>query len=132
MESSKIYIKPLGKSFYVRHTNKLMKMSIKFQLLMAQLGTISSHDDPENQMNMELKYSNALVDFPKQVLKLSDKQAETLDNCEQSELQKIAVEIALTIRGLSKRDIDKTLDDMDKSMNNGEDPRKSEKQVTKH
>ena len=99
---------------------------------MAQLGTISSHDDPENQMNMELKYSNALVDFPKQVLKLSDKQAETLDNCEQSELQKIAVEIALTIRGLSKRDIDKTLDDMDKSMNNGEDPKKSEKQVTKH
>ena len=127
MEASKIYIKPLHKSFYVRHTNKMMKMSYQFQLLMSKMGTIAESNDPEDQVNLAMEYSDALVDFPHRVLKLNDKQAEKLDDQDQDVLQNIAVELALTIQGLPKHEIKKTLDNMNEAINDGEDPKKSDK-----
>lgn len=129
MEATKLYIKPLNKTFSVRHTNKLMKMSYNFQLLMAKLGTIDQGDDPEEQVKLSMKYSQALTDFPMHALKLTDKQVEKLDDCEQDELQTIAVKLALTIQGLPKRDIDATINDMTTAMKHstGEDAQKSEK-----
>ena len=129
MEASKIYIAPLKKSFNVRHTNKLMKMSYRFQLVMSKMGTIADNDDPDKQFAIAGEYAQALTDFPKNALKLTDKQVDALDDTEQDELQKIDVRLALTIQGLSKKDIDATVADMEKAESGAtsEDTKKSAK-----
>lgn len=129
MEASKIYIAPLKKTFSVRHTNKLMKMSCKFQLVMSKMGTIADNDDPDEQFSIASEYAQALTDFPKSALKLTDKQVDALDDTEQDELQKIDVRLALTIQGLSKKDIDATVADMERAGSevSSEDAKKSTK-----
>lgn len=121
MKNAKIYIQSLHKSFPVRHSNKNMRESYKFQLAMAKVGQITDVNDPDEQFNLASSYSDKLVDFPVSVLKLNDKQAEQLDDMEQDELQKLDVRLALTVQGLSEHEINETIKDMEdatKSNNN--------------
>lgn len=127
MQASKIYIKPLNKTFNVRHTNRLVKLSYAFQLAMSKMVTIADEQDPDKQFKIAEDYAKTLVDFPTQALKLTDKQAEALDDTEQDELQKIDVRLALTIQGLSKKAISETISDMDNAQAKEEDAQKSKK-----
>lgn len=113
MKNAKIYIQSLHKSFPVRHSNKNMRESYKFQLAMAKIGQITDVTDPDEQFNLASSYSDKLVDFPVTVLKLDNKQAEKIDDMEQDELQKLDVRLALTVQGLSEHEINETIKDME-------------------
>lgn len=127
MQASKIYIEPLKKTFEVRHTNRLVKLSYAFQLTMSKMGAIADVEDPDKQFETAQNYASSLVDFPKEALKLTDQQAEILDDTEQDELQKIDVKLALTIQGLPKKAIAETLADMDNAVDKEKDAQKSKK-----
>ncbi|MCC4501831.1 phage tail assembly chaperone [Limosilactobacillus reuteri] len=115
MRATKIYIKELKKSFNVRHTNKMMRLSYEFQLEMAKLGQLSDNAEIDDQFKAMTKYSHTLIDFPVQILNLNEDDENKLDEMDQEELQKLDVRIALTVQGLSKREIDNTLNAMDES-----------------
>ena len=122
MKNAKIYIQSLHKSFPVRHSNKNMRESYRFQLAMAKVGQITDVNDPDEQFDLASSYSDKLVDFPVTVLKLNDKQAEQLDDMEQDELQKLDVRLA------SEHEINETIRDMeDATKSNNKSGQKGQK-----
>ena len=127
MKTSKIYVQSLHKSIPVRHSNKNMRESYKFQLAMAKVGQISDVNDPDEQFKLASDYSDQLVDFPVSVLKLNDKQAEKLDDTDQEELQKLDVRLALTVQGLSEHEINATINDMENATKSPKSGQKGQK-----
>lgn len=112
MDKGSLYIPVLNKKFAVGHSNKAIKLSYKFQLAMAKAGDIAETDDVTQQFEKAVAYSDVLVDFPSQILKLTDKQKDKLDDMDQLDLQDLDVRLALTIQGVDKRGIDETVKSM--------------------
>lgn len=128
MEQAKLHIDELNKTFKISHTNKNMRKSYQFQLTMAKLGQLNDVDDVNEQMKQVTEYSDVLVDFPADVLNLTDKQKEALDEMEQDQLQELDVTLALKIQGMSNAQIADVIDSMRYS-ENGDADSKSEKQL---
>lgn len=126
MEQAKLHIDELNKTFKISHTNKNMRKSYQFQLTMAKLGQLNDVDDVNEQMKQVTEYSDVLVDFPADVLNLTDKQKEALDEMEQDQLQELDVTLALKIQGMSNAQIADVIDSMRYS-ENGDADSKSEK-----
>lgn len=126
MEQAKLHIDELNKTFKISHTNKMMRKSYQFQLAMGNLGKLNDVHDLSEQMKQVTDYSNVLVDFPADVLNLTDKQKDALDNMEQDKLQELDVTLALKIQAMSDAQIADTIESMRDSQN-GETDYKSEK-----
>lgn len=128
MEQAKLHIDELNKTFKISHTNKMMRKSYQFQLAMGNLGKLNDVHDLSEQMKQVTDYSNVLIDFPADVLNLTDKQKDALDNMEQDKLQELDVTLALKIQAMSDAQIADTIESMRDSQN-GETDYKSEKQL---
>lgn len=126
MEQAKLHIDELNKTFKISHTNKMMRKSYQFQLAMGNLGKLNDVHDLSEQMKQVTDYSNVLIDFPADVLNLTDKQKDALDNMEQDKLQELDVTLALKIQAMSDAQIADTIESMRDSQN-GETDYKSEK-----
>ena len=126
MEQAKLHIDELNKTFKIGHTNKMMRKSYQFQLAMGNLGKLNDVHDLSEQMKQVTDYSNVLIDFPADVLNLTDKQKDALDNMEQDKLQELDVTLALKIQAMSDAQIADTIESMRDSQN-GETDYKSEK-----
>lgn len=111
MQDTKVYISALKKSFKVRHTNRNMKLSYKFQLSIAKMSDVAD-DDAVKQNEEALHYYDTLLEFPVALLKLTDAQAEKLDEMDADDLQMLDVKLALTTQGVKKSAIEATLQDM--------------------
>lgn len=105
MKPAKLHINELNKTFTINHTNKNIRKSYRFQLIMAKLGKLNEIDDTNDQMNALADYSDTLIEFPADVLKLNDKQKKILDEMEQDKLQELDVTLALKIQGMSNAEI---------------------------
>ena len=128
MEQAKLHIDELNKTFKISHTNKMMRKSYQFQLAMGNLGKLNDVHDLSEQMKQVTDYSNVLIDFPADVLNLTDKQKDALDNMEQDKLQELDVTLALKIQAMSDAQIADTIESMRDSQN-GDADSKSEKQL---
>lgn len=126
MEQAKLHIDELNKTFKISHTNKMMRKSYQFQLAMGNLGKLNDVHDLSEQMKQVTDYSNVLIDFPADVLNLTDKQKDALDNMEQDKLQELDVTLALKIQAMSDAQIADTIESMRDSQN-GDADSKSEK-----
>lgn len=126
MEQAKLHIDELNKTFKISHTNKMMRKSYQFQLAMGNLGKLNDVHDLSEQMKQVTDYSNVLIDFPADVLNLTDKQKDALDNMEQDKLQELDVTLALKIQAMSDTQIADTIESMRDSQN-GDADSKSEK-----
>lgn len=126
MEQAKLHIDELNKTFKISHTNKMMRKSYQFQLAMGNLGKLNDVHDLSEQMKQVTDYSNVLIDFPADVLNLTDKQKDALDNMEQDKLQELDVTLALKIQAMSDAQIADTINSMRDSQN-GDADSKSEK-----
>lgn len=126
MEQAKLHIDELNKTFKISHTNKMMRKSYQFQLAMGNLGKLNDVHDLSEQMKQVTDYSNVLIDFPADVLNLTDKEKDALDNMEQDKLQELDVTLALKIQAMSDAQIADTIDSMRDSQN-GDADSKSEK-----
>ena len=121
MEQAKLHIDELNKTFKISHTNKNMRKSYQFQLTMAKLGQLNDVDDVNEQMKQVAEYSDVLIDFPADVLNLTDKQKAALDNMEQDKLQELDVTLALKIQGMSNTQIADVINSMRDSEHGDED-----------
>lgn len=128
MEQAKLHVDALNKTFKISHTNKNMRKSYRFQLTMAKLGQIDDVNDSTEQMKQLAEYSDILVNFPADILKLTDKQKDELDSMEQDKLQELDVTLALKIQGMSNAQIADVIDSM-RSSEHGDADSKSEKQL---
>lgn len=126
MEQAKLHIDELNKTFKISHTNKMMRKSYQFQLAMGNLGKLNDVHDLSEQMKQVTDYSNVLIDFPADVLNLTDKQKDALDNMEQDKLQELDVTLALKIQAMSDAQIADTIESMRDSQH-GDADSKSEK-----
>lgn len=126
MEQAKLHIDELNKTFKISHTNKNMRKSYQFQLTMAKLGQLNDVDNVNEQMKQVTEYSDVLIDFPADVLKLTDKQKEALDDMEQDKLQELDVTLALKIQGMSNAQIADVINSM-RDSEHGDADSKSEK-----
>lgn len=112
MVEDKLHVAALNKSFVIKHSNKNMKASYRFQLEMAKAGDIAESDDVTEQFKKAAEYSDILLNFPTEILKLTDSQRDKLDDMEQIDLQDLDVRLALTIQGIDKKTIDETIKEM--------------------
>lgn len=126
MEQAKLHIDELNKTFKISHTNKNMRKSYQFQLTMAKLGQLNDVDNVNEQMKQVVEYSDVLIDFPADVLNLTDKQKAALDEMEQDKLQELDVTLALKIQGMSNAQIADVIDSM-RDSEHGDADSKSEK-----
>lgn len=101
MKPAKLHINELNKTFTINHTNKNIRKSYRFQLIMARLGKLNDLDDMNDQMTALADYSDTLVEFPTDVLKLNDKQKAIIDDMDQDKLQELDVTLALKIQGMN-------------------------------
>lgn len=103
-----------------------MRKSYQFQLTMAKLGQLNDVDDVNEQMKQVAEYSDVLIDFPADVLNLTDKQKAALDDMEQDKLQELDVTLALKIQGMTNAQIADVIDSM-RDSEHGDADSKSEK-----
>lgn len=126
MKIEKIYIKPLNKSFEVRHTNKMIKMALDYLSSESKMNLLSDIDDFDEQLKIQRDAARQSVDFPKNALNLTDDQAKKLnDDVEFDDLTEIDTKLALMIRGMSQKEADKALSATEKNVEADSDPKKS-------
>lgn len=110
---NKLHVPALNKTFTINHSNRNMRRAVKFQLDMLKVGRAEDSDDIEAQFKTEADFFDKLIAFPTEILKLTDKQAEKLDDLDGQELQKLDTKIALMIQGADAETINDTLKAMD-------------------
>lgn len=121
MKSSKLYIPEIKKSFQIRHTNKMYRKSLQYSLAVTKSSL--PVDDTSASLEGAIKLDRMSLDFVQEVLKLTDKELDQLDDSiDQNDLQKLAVKIGMLIQGSSDAEIKQTMSDMD-------DARKSQNQT---
>lgn len=121
MKSSKLYIPEIKKSFQIRHTNKMYRKSLQYSLAVTKSSL--PVDNASESLEAAIKLDQMSLDFVQEVLKLTDKDLDQLDDSmDQNDLQKLAVKIGMLIQGSSDAEIKQTMNDMD-------DARKSQNQT---
>ena len=121
MKSSKLYIPEIKKSFQIRHTNKMYRKSLQYSLAVTKSSL--PVDNASASLESAIKLDRMSMDFVQEVLKLTDKELDQLDDSiDQNDLQKLAVKIGMLIQGSSDAEIKQTMSDMD-------DARKSQNQT---
>lgn len=121
MKSSKLYIPAIKKSFQIRHTNKMYRKSLQYSLAVTKSSL--PVDNASESLEGAIKLDRMSLDFVQEVLKLTDKELDQLDDSiDQNDLQKLAVKIGMLIQGSSDDEIKQTMNDMD-------DARKSQNQT---
>ena len=112
MKSSKLYIPELKKSFQIRHTNKMYRKSLQYSLAVTKSSL--PVDNASESLEGAIKLDRMSLDFVQEVLKLTDKELDQLDDSiDQNDLQKLAVKIGMLIQGSSDDEIKQTMNDMD-------------------
>ena len=101
-----IYIKELNKRFQVKASNKNIRKTYELQLMLAQSEDIAD-DEPVESIKATLKLTNDVFAYVVDILKLTDKQAEKLDDLESTQVIEISNHIAMRLMGLSEEDIKK-------------------------
>lgn len=101
-----MYLKQFKKKFSVKASNRNMDRTYDFQLALAKSQDLEGKDGIE-----VIKYSqealHAVNDYLKTVLKLTDKQSETLGDMEFQETVELANYVAMRLMGMSDEDIKK-------------------------
>lgn len=121
MKSSKLYIPEIKKSFQIRHTNKMYRKSLQYSLAVTKSSL--PVDNASESLEGAIKLDRMSLDFVQEVLKLTDKELDQLDDSiDPNDLQKLAVKIGMLIQGSSDDEIKQTMNDMD-------DARKSKNQT---
>lgn len=121
MKSSKLYIPQIKKSFQIRHTNKMYRKSLQYSLAVTKSSL--PVDNASASLESAIKLDRMSMDFVQEVLKLTDKEVDQLDDSiDPNDLQKLAVKIGMLIQGSSDDEIKQTMNDMD-------DARKSQNQT---
>lgn len=121
MKSSKLYIPEIKKSFQILHTNKMYRKSLQYSLAVTKSSL--PVDNASESLEAAIKLDQMSLDFVQEVLKLTDKDLDQLDDSmDQNDLQKLAVKIGMLIQGSSDAEIKQTMNDMD-------DARKSQNQT---
>lgn len=105
-----IYIKELNKRFQVKASNKNIRKTYELQLMLAQSEDIAD-DEPVESIKATLKLTNDVFAYVVDILKLTDKQAEKLDDLENTQVIEISNHIAMRLMGLSEEDIKKANED---------------------
>lgn len=102
-----IHLKPFKKKFQIKQTNKNMLLTYDQQLLMAK-----NQDIEEKEFVEQIELARATVsgteEYLKTILKLTDKQQETLDDLEQDETIDLANYVMMRLMGMSDADIKKS------------------------
>lgn len=112
MKSSKLYIPEIKKSFQIRHTNKMYRKSLQYSLAVTKSSL--PVDNASESLEAAIKLDQMSLDFVQEVLKLTDKDLDQLDDSmDQNDLQKLAVKIGMLIQGSSDAEIKQTMNDMD-------------------
>ena len=112
MKSSKLYIPEIKKSFQIRHTNKMYRKSLQYSLAVTKSSL--PVDNASESLEAAIKLDQMSLDFVQEVLKLTDKDLDQLDDSmDQNDLQKLAVKIGMLIQGSSDDEIKQTMNDMD-------------------
>ncbi len=101
-----IYIQELNKRFQVKASNKNIRKTYELQLMLAQSEDIAD-DEPVESIKATLKLTNDVFAYVVDILKLTDKQAEKLDDLESTQVIEISNHIAMRLMGLSEEDIKK-------------------------
>lgn len=102
-----IHLKPFKKKFQVKQTNKNMLLTYDQQLLMARNQDIEEKDFVE-QIELARNTVSGTEEYLKTILKLTDKQQETLDDLEQDETIDLANYVMMRLMGMSDEDIKKS------------------------
>ncbi len=105
-----IYIQELNKRFQVKASNKNIRKTYELQLMLAQSEDIAD-DEPVESIKATLKLTNDVFAYVVDILKLTDKQAEKLDELESTQVIEISNHIAMRLMGLSEEDIKKANED---------------------
>ena len=107
-----IYLKEFKKKFNIKSSNKNMRATYKLQLTMAKASDIDNME-PSEQIQATLNMTDDVCDYLKNVLKLTDKQVEVLDDLDATETVKLANHVAMRLMGLSEDDIKKASEKKD-------------------
>lgn len=92
----------------VKSSQKNMRLTYKFQLLMAKAQTFKDMD-LEDSIKASLDMLDQVNDYLITVLKLNDKQVELLDDLTVEETTQIANKVALRMMGLSEEEVEDAL-----------------------
>lgn len=114
MSKNRLYVPQLRRAFKIRQTNRNMRLAVAFQLDMLKVGQAEDGDDVVAQLESEQKFFDKLIEFPTEVLKLSDVDSEKLEDCDVKDLQSVDTELALRVQGADERTIRESLEAMKK------------------
>lgn len=114
MSKNRLYVPQLHRAFKIRQTNRNMRLAVAFQLDMLKVGQAEDGDDVVAQLESEQKFFDKLIEFPTEVLKLSDADSEKLEDCDVKDLQSVDTELALRVQGADERTIRESLEAMKK------------------
>ncbi|GBG95189.1 tail protein [Ligilactobacillus salitolerans] len=101
-----IYIKQFKKKFAVKASNRNMTKTYDFQLALAKSQDIDNQDGIA-VIKLSKEATQTTVQYIKDVLKLTDKQFETLEDMEFTETVELANYISMRLMGMSDEDIKK-------------------------
>lgn len=101
-----IYIKQFKKKFAVKASNRNMTKTYDFQLALAKSQDIDDQDGVA-VIKLSKEATAKTVEYIKDVLKLTDKQFETLEDMEFTETVELANYISMRLMGMSDEDIKK-------------------------
>lgn len=92
------------KTYDIKQSVKNMRKTYKLQLVFSQNGDMEGKSDEEVVESMLNTFDEA-IDYVSSILKLSDKQAEELEELSQDDLLETANTIAMKLMGLSEDDV---------------------------
>lgn len=114
----------ITKPVEVKSSQKNMRLTYKFQLLMAKAQTFNDMD-LEDSIKASLDMLDQVNDYLIAVLKLDDKQIELLDDLTVEETTQIANKVALRMMGLSEEEVEDALAPKEDEEENADtDPKK--------
>lgn len=94
-----LYIKEFNKKFSFKASNKNMRATVKMQLQLAKAEDIENKE-PKEQLSSFLEMTDTTEEYVKNILKLTQKQYDILDQLEFNDTLEIANKIAAKILGI--------------------------------
>ena len=109
----KINLKELGKTYEVKASNKNMRAIYQLQLDMNKVATLEETDDPMALIQAQLDATTKVENFITDILKLSKKEQEKLDDMDSETTIMLSQRISMKLFGMSDKDIDEALSEDD-------------------
>lgn len=96
-----LYLREFNKKFSFKASNKNMRATVKMQLNLAKAEDIEDKE-PKEQLSSFLNMTDSVEGYVKDILKLSDKEYEKLENMDFNTTVELANKIASKVLGIDE------------------------------